>query len=95
MINEGSLSVLDFYIENYIQPVKNRSRQDAKKRKGGFFIARKWGSAEILCFFNRNCRESLLEGKFPRIFRFFEHQLNLPESSIKRTSPNKGPKLRG
>jgi hypothetical protein len=88
MINEGSLSVLDFYIENYIQPVKNRSRQDAKKKEGRFFYrAWMWGSAKSLCYFNKNCRESLLEGKFPRIFRFFEHQLNLPESSTKRTSP--------
>jgi hypothetical protein len=39
MINEGSLSVLDFYIENYIQPVKNRSRQDAKKGREVFYCA--------------------------------------------------------
>jgi hypothetical protein len=94
MINEGSLSVLDFYIENYIQPVKNRSRQDAKTSEGGFFIARIWSSAKILCYFNRNCRESLLEGKCSRTFRFFEHQLDLPESSTKRTSPQmKAPHL--
>ncbi len=87
MINEGSLSVLNFYIENYIQPVKNRSRQDAKKGREVFFIAWMWGSAKSLCYFNRNCRESLLEGKCSRTFRFLEHQLYLPESSTKEPPP--------